>query len=158
MCQTPPPLLTKHLRTPSGRCSSGEAVVWATGAKAAQAGWMESQRFQSAPTLIFPIRTNPKLLFAWIMYHACVYTAVVPNILFLYKITRGCKAQNASLVYCSSWIKNRRSHWRMSAQCSWSIIVCGFSLFGIGKPGVTWEFITRKVQDSCHLLMVFLQL
>lgn len=25
------------------------------------------------------------------MYHACVYTAVVPNVLFLYKITRAVK-------------------------------------------------------------------
>lgn len=62
--------------------------------KAAQPGSMRSKRPQSALTPAFLIRTKPKLLFAWIMYHVCVYAAVVPNVLFLYQITRGCKAQN----------------------------------------------------------------
>lgn len=67
--------------------SLGEAVMWTT------AGSMENKHFQGALTLIFPIRTKPRLLFAWIMYHMYVYTAVVPTVLFLYKI-RSCKAQN----------------------------------------------------------------
>lgn len=111
---------------------------------------MLSKNFQSSPTLEIPFGTTPQIL---------IFMGNAPDVhfhcwCFIFSPNKGA-AKPGSLPQFIPIIAGLKIEdppgeclpGQPRDNCVWLQFVCS------GKPGVTWEFITRKAQDSCHPLM-----